>query len=50
VKNIADEAGVTGRYTEGYMGSAPSIGYFGNGSKDLISLPRTFGATLGFRF
>ena len=50
VKNIADEEGVTGVYTEAYMGTAPLEGYFGNGSKDLISLPRTFGATIGFRF
>jgi len=50
VKNIGNEEGVTGRYTEAYMGSEPSEGYFGNGSKDLISLPRTIGATLGFRF
>ena len=50
VKNITNEEGVTGRYTEAYMGTLPAEGYFGNGSKDLISLPRTFGATLGFRF
>ena len=50
VKNIGNEEGVTGRYTEAYMGSDPAEGYFGNGSKDLISLPRTIGATLGFRF
>jgi outer membrane receptor protein involved in Fe transport len=50
VKNIGNEEGVTGRYTEAYMGSEPSEGYYGNGSKDLISLPRTVGATLGFRF
>jgi iron complex outermembrane recepter protein len=50
VKNIGNEEGVTGRYTEAYMGSDPAEGYFGNGSKDLISLPRTIGATLGYRF
>lgn len=50
VKNIGNEEGATGRYTEAYMGTDPAEGYFGNGSKDLISLPRTFGATLGFRF
>ncbi|HVK81230.1 MAG TPA: TonB-dependent receptor, partial [Verrucomicrobiae bacterium] len=50
VKNIGNEEGVTGRYTETYMGTAPGEGYYGNGSKDLISLPRTIGATLGFRF
>ncbi len=50
IKNIGNEEGVTGRYTEAYMGTDPAEGYFGNGSKDLISLPRTIGATLGFRF
>lgn len=50
VKNIGNEEGVTGVYTEAYMGTAPADGYYGNGSKDIISLPRTVGATLGFRF
>ena len=50
VKNIGNEEGVTGTYSEAYMGTRPAQGYFGNGSKDLISLPRTFGATLGLRF
>lgn len=39
VKNIGNEEGATGRYTEAYMGTDPAEGYFGNGSKDLISLP-----------
>ncbi len=50
VKNIGDEDGVTGTYTELYMGTDPSSNYYGNGSKDLISLPRTFGATAAVRF
>lgn len=50
VKNIGNEEGVTGVYTEAYMGTAPAEGYFGNGSKNIISLPRTVGVTLGFRF
>jgi outer membrane receptor protein involved in Fe transport len=50
VKNIFDEEGVTGVFTELYMGTAPSIGYFGNGSKDLISLPRTVGLSATYRF
>lgn len=32
------------------MGTEPSQGYFGNGSKEFISLPRTFGVTLAWRF
>ncbi|MBX3431155.1 MAG: TonB-dependent receptor [Hyphomonadaceae bacterium] len=50
VKNIGNEEGVTGTYTELYMGTDPAEGYYGNGSKDLISLPRTIGASIGFRF
>ncbi|GAB5457873.1 MAG: TonB-dependent receptor [Henriciella sp.] len=50
VKNIANEDGVTGVFTEAYMGTAPALGYFGNGNKELISLPRTFGVTLRKNF
>lgn len=50
VKNIFDADGVTGRYTEAYMGTAPAVGYYGNGSKDLISLPRTIGLSGEIRF
>lgn len=50
IRNIFNEEGVTGTYTEAYMGTAPAIGYFGNGSKDLISLPRTIGATIRYDF
>ncbi len=50
VKNIFNEPGVTGAYTENYMGTRPSVGYYGNGSKDLIALPRTVGAVLTYRF
>ena len=50
VKNIGNEAGVTGVFKEEYMGTAPDQGYYGNGAKDLISLPRTFGLTLTYEF
>ena len=50
VKNIGNEEGVTGIYTEAYMGTDPGNNYYGNGSKELISLPRTFGATVALRF
>jgi len=46
VKNIFNEEGVTGRFTEAYMGTLPSAGYFGSGAKDLITLPRTVGLAL----
>jgi len=32
------------------MGTYPIEGYYGNGSKRFISLPRTFGVTLTWRF
>ena len=50
VKNIFNEEGVTGTFTELYMGTAPAIGYFGNGAKDLISLPRTIGLSFNYNF
>ncbi len=50
VKNIFNEEGVTGVFTELYMGAAPAKGYFGNGAKDLISLPRTIGLSFNYLF
>ncbi len=50
VKNIFNEEGVTGTFTELYMGTAPDEGYFGNGAKDLISLPRTIGLSFNYNF
>ncbi|MEM8696681.1 MAG: TonB-dependent receptor [Pseudomonadota bacterium] len=50
VKNIFNEEGITGVFTEAYMGTAPALGYFGNANKQLISLPRTFGLTGTFSF
>ena len=32
------------------MGTLPSEGYYGNGSKRFISLPRTVGVTVTWRF
>ncbi len=49
-KNIFNEKGVTGTFTELYMGTAPAIGYYGNGAKDLISLPRTVGLSFNYSF
>lgn len=50
VKNIFNEEGVTGVFTEAYMGTSPSQGYYGNGNKELISLPRTIGVTATYAF
>jgi len=49
-KNFLNERGVTGVFTELYMGTDPAVGYYGNGSKELISLPRTIGLSLNYRF
>ena len=32
VKNVFNEDGVTGEFTEAYMGTRPSVGYYGNAS------------------
>ncbi len=50
VKNVANQAGITGVYTPAYMGTSPQQNYFGNGSKALIALPRTVGLTLSYGF
>ncbi|MEX0342210.1 MAG: TonB-dependent receptor, partial [Erythrobacter sp.] len=50
IKNIFNEEGVTGLFTEAYMGTAPGEGYFGNGNKEFISLPRTVGLTASVTF
>ena len=50
MKNLSNERGVTGVFTEAYMGTAPGLGYIGSGAKDLISLPRTVGLTLNYNF
>ncbi|MFO7550234.1 MAG: TonB-dependent receptor [Haliea sp.] len=49
-KNLFNEDGVTGVYKEEYMGTDPDQGYFGNGAKDVISLPRTIGLAATYRF
>lgn len=50
VKNVFNAEGVSAVFTEAYMGTLPSQGYFGNGSKEQIALPRTFGLTATYRF
>ena len=49
-KNIFNVDGVTGVFTETYMGTAPAAGYFGNGNKELLTLPRTIGLSASFNF
>jgi len=50
LKNLTNEEGISGIYTEQYMGTAPAESYFGNGSKALVALPRTLGVTVSYRF
>ncbi|HVP85965.1 MAG TPA: TonB-dependent receptor [Rhizomicrobium sp.] len=50
VKNLFNADGVTGVYTEAYMGPFPAENYYGNASKALISLPRTVGVTVNYKF
>ena len=49
-RNVGNERGVTGLFTEAYMGTDPASGYFGNGNKQFLSLPRTIGVSLNYRF
>lgn len=50
LKNITNARGITGVYKTEYMGTAPSEGFYGNGSKLITTLPRTLGVTLTYRF
>jgi iron complex outermembrane recepter protein len=37
-------------FTELYMGTDPSQNYFGNGSKEFLTMPRTIGIALTYWF
>ncbi len=50
IKNIGNVDAVSGVYTELYMGTSPAQNYYGNGSKALVTLPRTIGVTASYRF
>jgi iron complex outermembrane recepter protein len=50
VKNVANEEGVTGLFTEAQMGTSPPEEYFGNGSKQFLSQPRTIGVAVNYSF
>ena len=50
VKNVFDANGVTGVYTQAYMGTAPAQNFEGNDSKALTTLPRTVGVTVSYKF
>ncbi|GAB4526284.1 MAG: TonB-dependent receptor [Amphiplicatus sp.] len=50
IKNISNARGVTGVFKEEYMGTDPTQNYFGNGAKEQIALPRTFGLSVDYTF
>lgn len=50
VKNLLNEAGVTGGFKEEYMGTDPTQNYYGNGSKVFIAQPRTIGVAFSNNF
>jgi outer membrane receptor for ferric coprogen and ferric-rhodotorulic acid len=50
IRNLANERGVTGLFTETYMGTDPSQNYYGNGSKQFLTMPRTVGLNVRFRY
>ena len=49
-KNLFNEDGVTGALTEAHMGTDPAENFYGNSSKDYISLPRTLGLSGRYHF
>ncbi|WP_237067659.1 TonB-dependent receptor [Microbulbifer guangxiensis] len=49
-KNLANEEGTTGLFKEEYMGTDPAQQYFGNGSKQFLTMPRTLGANVRITF
>ncbi|MES2074093.1 MAG: TonB-dependent receptor [Pseudomonadota bacterium] len=50
VKNLTNNEGVTGGFLETAMGTAPAQNYYGNGSKVMISQPRTVGLSASYKF
>ncbi len=50
VKNLTDEEGITGLFTEQYMGTSPAQNYIGNGNKEFIAQPRTIGLNVTWHF
>ena len=50
VKNLTNEEGKTGQFSELYMGTDPAQNYFGNGSKEFLALPRTIGLAFTYEF
>jgi len=49
-KNIFDEEGTTGAFTEAAFGSVPAAEFFGSNSRQFVALPRTVGIAATFDF
>jgi iron complex outermembrane receptor protein len=50
VKNVFNEDGVTGAFTENAFGPNPTAQFFGSNSRTFIALPRTVGLSLNVSF
>lgn len=50
VKNLANEEGTTGSFTEDAFGPEPTAEFFGSNARRFIALPRTVGAALNVKF
>ena len=51
VKNVFNDPGVTGEFTQAYMGTNPTTAkYYGNDARKFISLPRTVGLALNYHW
>ena len=50
IKNIFNEEGVTGAFTEEAYGSEPSVYFYGSNSRNFIALPRTIGIAINYQF
>ncbi|MEO1038645.1 MAG: TonB-dependent receptor [Pseudomonadota bacterium] len=50
MKNVFNEDGVTGAFTEDAFGPNPGAEFFGSNSRTFIALPRTFGVALNVNF
>ncbi|KAA9133228.1 TonB-dependent receptor [Marinihelvus fidelis] len=49
-KNLFNEKGVSGVFTENYMGTDPAQNYYGSGAKSVITRPRTIGVSVVYDF
>lgn len=49
-KNLFNELGISGTFSEDFSGTFPAVGFYGNSARQMIALPRTFGLTLNYRF